>query len=252
MHSERVSPSHSVPTPTFMGLSESDSPKASTLPAVGKGSSTWCWSFQFRYVPSLATSPHQSLSAEGHLPFGRVGTAVNSASWGPYDQRTQNLRPVPGQCGGGWGLRARAGLAEIYPRSPVLAPRTSPWGRLQAKRSTPASSSTSSSPRTLRPPKTGETPVLSGSGVSPHSHLFPTGPEVLSHGLLESQGRGCCFQMLHQADTGPERPHRSTSVLCSLRGLSPLHSAVDQTPLSARLRAPPPLASQQMMTTMWR
>lgn len=126
---------------------------------------------QVRELESLMTSPCQRLSAQGHLPLSWVGTAVNSASWGPCDQRTQNLRPVPGQCGGGWGLRARAGLAEIYPGSPVLAPRTSPWGRLQAKRSTPASSSTSSSPLTLPPPKTGETHVLSGSGVSPHSHL---------------------------------------------------------------------------------
>lgn len=104
--SEHLSPISSCRRPHLYGASESDCQKGSTLPAVGKESSTWSWSFQFRCVPSLVTPPQQGLSLEGHLPLSCIGAAGNGASWGPCGQRTQSLRPVPGQCGKGlefWG-----------------------------------------------------------------------------------------------------------------------------------------------------
>lgn len=43
-----VSPHLILSCPHRYGASESDSLKGSTSPAVGKESSTWCWSFPFR------------------------------------------------------------------------------------------------------------------------------------------------------------------------------------------------------------
>lgn len=140
--------------------------------------------------------------------WGLLGTALQ----GLGGHRNQGLRPVPGQRGEGpswagpdlflgWGL----------PRISRLTLRMSLQGRLQWKRGTRALSSTSSSPHTPLPPRTGEAWPLSESRLSARSSSPYLSPEVLSpipEGAASGQG-----VMFFDASSGR---HRSRKAACSL------------------------------------
>lgn len=120
---------------------ESGCLKDFTLPAVGKESSTWCWSFPFRWVLSLWTPPCLALSTSP----GLSAKIWVGGCWKLHCKCT--LR----------GLSSEAQRVQVYCSWMTLSHRMSPLARLLRKRDTPVWSSTSSSHHTQPPPKTGET-----------------------------------------------------------------------------------------------